>query len=642
MTDAIFMGQTNTINHESPGKFQEARFEKIHNLSYSSATESSKLVANEIAHLIKTTVDRKFVLGLATGSSPIDVYKELVWLHQNENLSFKNVVTFNLDEYYPISPKEAQSYHHFMRVHLFDHIDIPKDQINIPKGNLTPDEIRDYCKMYENKIASLGGLDYQLLGIGRTAHIGFNEPGSHRNSVTRLVTLDPLTLNDAAKDFNGVEKVPKKAITMGINTIMNAKRIVLLAWGSHKASVVAKTIEGPISEVAPASFLQEHPNVTFILDKEASSDLTRINTPWLVLDCEWTEVLTKKAVFWLCKRVSKSILKLTPRDYSENGLSGLINTYGSVYDLNIWMFNQVQKTITGWPGGKPKFSDENRPERANPSSKRSLIFSPHPVDDIISMGGTISRLIEQGHQVHIAYQTSGSRGVSNEHALRYIEVYLQIEPDQLNFQQLKNEILNTKEGHIDSVALRELKGFIRVSESLESARLLNLPKENVHFLNLPFYENGITKKNNPNKKDLEIISSLIQKIKPHQIFAAGNLGDPHSTQRLCWEILLSSINELQSEPFMKDCWVWMYKGGLEHWDLQDIDMAVPMSPSQVNHKISLIHKHQSQIDQLLVLEEDNNSILLRTSDLNRSIAKEYNFLGMSEYEAIETFKRFYF
>lgn len=632
----------NVLKYDSPGKFQETRFEKIHNLSFTTAIEASKLVANEIAHLIQTTTDRKFVLGLATGSSPVGVYKELVRLHQNEGLSFKNVVSFNLDEYFLISPKDVQSYHHFMHLHLFDHIDIPKDQVNIPRGNLSSDEIVEYCKSYENKIASLGGLDYQLLGIGRTAHIGFNEPGSHRNSVTRLVTLDPVTLSDAAKDFNGIDRVPKKAITMGIDTIMNAKRIVLLAWGDHKAAVVARTIEGSISEVVPATFLQEHSNVTFVLDKEASFDLTRVNTPWLVIECDWTEELTKKAIIWLCRKVKKSILKLTQRDYTENGLSGLVNNQRSVYDLNIWMFNQIQKTITGWPGGKPNFPDDNRPERASPSSKRSLIFSPHPVDDLISMGGTINRLVEQGHQVHLAYQTSGSMGVSDNHALRYIEVYLQIDSNQLPLKELKNEILNKKEGDLDSISLRGLKAAIRKSESLESARLLNLPLENVHFLNLPFYETASSKKNNPTETDQKIISELIKEIQPHQIFAAGDLADLHSTQRICWEILLTSIKGLKSESFMNDCWVWLFKGGLNNWDLENIDMAVPMSPSQINHKTSLIHLHHSQLDQFLFSEEDDNDFWSRTADLNRMTAKEFNFLGMSEYEGIEVFKRFYF
>ena len=632
----------NELQYDSPGKFQETRFEKIHNLSYYSATEASKLVAKEIAHLIKASTDRKFILGLATGSSPIGVYKELVWLHQNEGLSFKNVISFNLDEYFLISPKEVQSYHHFMNIHLFDHIDIPKDQINIPRGNLSSEEIREYCKSYEHKIASLGGLDYQLLGIGRTAHIGFNEPGSHRNSVTRLVSLDPVTLSDAAKDFNGIDRVPKKAITMGIATIMNAKRIVLLAWGNHKASVVARTIEGSITEVAPATFLQEHPNVTFVLDKEAGFDLTRINTPWLVIDCDWSEELTKKAIIWLSKKVNKSILKLTQRDYTENGLSGLINNHVSVYDLNIWMFNQIQKTITGWPGGKPNFSDDNRPERASPSSKRSLIFSPHPADDLISMGGTIYRLVEQGHQVYIAYQTSGSKGVSDDHALRYIEVYLQIDSNQLHLKELKDEILNKKEGVPDSTSLMSLKASIRRSESLESARLLNLSSDNIHFLNLPFYETATSKKNNSTKEDQKIISELIKEIHPHQMFAAGDLADPHSTQRICWDILSASIKELKSESFLSACWIWLFRGGFNNWDLQNIDMAVPMSPSQINHKTSLIHLHHSQLDQLLFLEEDDIGFWSRTANLNRLIAKEFNFLGMSEYEGIEVFKRFYF
>ena len=411
------------LKYVPPGKYQETRFEKIHNVTAISEVEGARWVAEEIATHIRSCIDRPYILGLATGSSPIRVYQYLVQMHQEEGLSFKNVITFNLDEYYGINSDDIQSYHHFMHEHLFDHIDIDPSNINIPKGELDSSSIRTYCQGYDEKIASLGGLDFQLLGIGRTGHIGFNEPGSHRNSATRLITLDPVTRADAAKDFNGMDKVPTKAITMGIDTIMNAKRIVLLAWGQHKAPIVSRTIEGKMTEVVPATFLQEHNNITCLLDHESSASLTRFNSPWLVKDCDWTDSLKKKAIIWLCGKVKKSILKLTQRDYNENGLSELLATTGQAYDLNIWMFNQLQKTITGWPGGKPNFSDENRPERAEPAKKTCLIFSPHPDDDVISMGATFARLIDQGHEVHVAYQTSGNIAVSDEDALRFLEVY---------------------------------------------------------------------------------------------------------------------------------------------------------------------------------------------------------------------------
>lgn len=635
------MGSEN-IFYDAPGKFQNTRFERIHNVTFASAAEASKLVAEEIATGIRSCINKPYILGLATGSSPIGVYKELVSLHKKEGLSFKNVITFNLDEYFPIQRDDLLSYNHFMSYHLFDHIDIPKENINIPEGDISSKDIYSYCNEYEKKINDLGGLDFQLLGIGRTGHIGFNEPGANKNSVTRVVSLDFITKEDAAGDFNGIDNVPDKAITMGVYSIMRAKRIVLLAWGHKKSKKVAKSIEGPISSMVPASFLQAHNNTSIILDEEASSELTRYKTPWLVTDCKWTDSLRKKAIAWLCNKLQKPILKLTQRDYKENGLSDLLETKGSGYELNIWMFNQLQRSITGWPGGKPNHSDENRPERAVPAKKRVLIFSPHPDDDVISMGGTLARLIDQNHEVYVAYQTSGNIAVSDEDARRYVDVSIATSGDSKKMNNLKLELANKKEGTIDSNELNKLKGDIRKSECIAATRVLNLDENNLHFLNLPFYQTRKVEKKDPSQKDINIIKGLIEELKPHQIFAAGDLADPHGTHKICLDILFESISELKSKLFMKDCWLWLYRGAWQEWDIHEIDMAVPMSPEQVVQKRNSILSHQSQKDKVMYQGQDKREFWLRAEERNRNTAVRFNKLGLTEYQAIEAFKRYKF
>ena len=635
------MGSEN-IFYDAPGKFQNTRFERIHNVTFASAAEASKLVAEEIATGIRSCINKPYILGLATGSSPIGVYKELVSLHKKEGLSFKNVITFNLDEYFPIQRDDLLSYNHFMSYHLFDHIDIPKENINVPEGDISSKDIYSYCNEYEKKINDLGGLDFQLLGIGRTGHIGFNEPGANKNSVTRVVSLDFITKEDAAGDFNGIDNVPDKAITMGVYSIMRAKRIVLLAWGHKKSKKVAKSIEGPISSMVPASFLQAHNNTSIILDEEASSELTRYKTPWLVTDCKWTDSLRKKAIAWLCNKLQKPILKLTQRDYKENGLSDLLETKGSGYELNIWMFNQLQRSITGWPGGKPNHSDENRPERAVPAKKRVLIFSPHPDDDVISMGGTLARLIDQNHEVYVAYQTSGNIAVSDEDARRYVDVSIATSGDSKKINNLKLELANKKEGTIDSNELNKLKGDIRKSECLAATRVLNLDENNLHFLNLPFYQTRKVEKKDPSQKDINIIKGLIEELKPHQIFAAGDLADPHGTHKICLDILFESISELKSKLFMKDCWLWLYRGAWQEWDIHEIDMAVPMSPEQVVQKRNSILSHQSQKDKVMYQGQDKREFWLRAEERNRNTAVRFNKLGLTEYQAIEAFKRYKF
>ena len=636
--------QKNTI-HQSIGKYEDTRYEKIHNITYNSSQVASVLVAQEIAQLIKEKQQEETfcVLGLATGSSPIKVYEELVRMHKKEGLSFYNVITFNLDEYYGMDKNNIQSYFYFMHEHLFNHIDIHPENINIPDGNIAPDKLQQYCIDYEIKIKKLGGLDFQLLGIGRTGHIGFNEPGSHLNSETRLITLDHITRVDAASSFFGIENVPRKAITMGIGTVKNAKRIVLLAWGVNKSNIIKKTIEGTISSNVPASYLQDHNNTTFILDQEAAANLTRIKTPWLVTSCDWDIKLKLKAVVWLSNLLKKPILKLTDKDYNNNGMSELLMQEGTAYDLNIKMFNKLQNTITGWPGGKPNADDTKRPERAEPSKKRVLILSPHPDDDVISMGGTFDRLIKQGHEVHIAYQTSGNIAVSDEEALKFAEVSMEINVDSKKVKDIIKFIKNKKRNEsIDSLEVRHLKGTIRKRESLAATRYLGLLDENVHFLNLPFYETGTIKKGNLKEEDIAIITSLIERIKPHQIYAAGDLADPHGTHKVCLDALFKALEVLKKEKYMNECWVWLYRGAWHEWELYEIEMAVPLSPDQILRKRHAIFYHQSQKDGVMFQGDDTREFWVRVEDRNRLTAKKYKHFGLADYAAIEAFKRYYF
>jgi len=632
------------LKYSPAGQFEETRFEKIHNVIVENSNYGSILAAQEIATLIrkKEKDNNPCVLGLATGSSPLVVYEELIRMHKEEGLSFANVITFNLDEYYPMDKKNIQSYHYFMHENLFNHIDILPENINIPDGTISDNAIYQYCIDYENKIESAGGLDFQLLGIGRTGHIGFNEPGSHFNSGTRSITLDYITRVDASTSFLGIDNVPRKAITMGIGTIRKAKRIVLLAWGSNKARVIKKTIEGEISSDVPATYLQTHDNTTFVLDTEASSEITRVKTPWLVTSCSWEDDLKRRAVVWLSELLNKSILKLTDKDYNNNGMSGLLVEEGTAYDLNIKMFNHLQHTITGWPGGKPNADDTKRPERAKPARKRVIIFSPHPDDDVISMGGTFDRLVEQGHDVHIAYQTSGNIAVSDEEALKYAEVSNKINGGSAEIRKIIKSIQAKEKNSVDTKEVRKLKGLIRRSECFAATRYLDLPDSNVHFLDLPFYETGTIIKNKLSNEDVDIMCSLIENIKPHQIYSAGDLADPHGTHRVCLDALFIALEKLKPNKFMDDCFVWLYRGAWHEWETYEIDMAVPMSPDQVLKKRHAIFYHQSQKDGVMFQGDDSREFWVRVEDRNKLTAQKYNDLGLADYAAIEAFKRYYY
>ncbi len=641
-----------SIEYKKAGSEEETRFEKIQTVMFEGSQQGSKAVAAEIAALIneKASQGQICVLGLATGSSPVKVYDELVRLHKEEGLSFANVVTFNLDEYYPMEPMAVQSYVRYMHEYLFNHIDILPENIHIPDGTLPMEQVAAFCRAYEDKIESLGGIDLQVLGIGRTGHIGFNEPGSHINSKTRLITLDTITRIDAASDFFAEQNVPRKAVTMGVGSIMKARRVILMAWGEGKASIIRKTVEGEISDHVPATYLQHHPQVTFVIDGAAGAELTRVKTPWLVGPCQWDAALTRKAVIWLCQKLNKPILKLTDRDYNDNGMSDLVAEAGPAYDINIRIFNKLQRTITGWPGGKPNADDTHRPERAKPEKKRCVIFSPHPDDDVISMGGTFIRLVDQGHDVHVAYQTSGNIAVHDEDVVRFAD-FVRDYSDAFGFKKevaaelyarISQQLSNKKPGEVDSPDVRHIKGIIRRGEAKAGCRYVGIGDEKAIFLDMPFYETGLVKKKPISQEDIQIIVDLLQDIRPHQIYAAGDLSDPHGTHRVCLDAIFKALERVKNENWAKDCWVWLYRGAWQEWDVNDIDMAVPISPEELLRKRRAIFKHQSQKDRPLFPGSDAREFWQRAEERNRGTATVYDRLGLAEYEAMEAFKRYEF
>lgn len=620
---------------------------------YETQEEGAKIVAMEIASLIreKAAEGQNCVLGLATGSSPIGVYKELVRMHKEEGLSFANVITFNLDEYFPMEKSSVNSYNYYMNEMLFKHVDINPENIHVPDGSIQRDRIKEYCNKYEQMIDAVGGLDLQILGIGRTGHIGFNEPGSHMNSYTRIIALDDITMNDAAEDFGSLANVPKGAITMGVGSIFKARRILLMAWGNNKAEIIQKAVEGRISEDVPASFLQRHENVKFVVDIFAAGELTRVKTPWKVGSCDWTPNLIRRAVIDLCIKTNKSILKLTDKDYSDYGLGELLVLYKSAYDVNIRVFNALQHTITGWPGGKPNTDDTYRPERKEPAQKRVIVFSPHPDDDVISMGGTLKRLVDQKHDVHVSYQVSGNIAVADYEVLRYLSFFKRFFEEQYkgdeivieNYNRLKEFLKKeNKDDEVDLPEILKAKGLLRQEEAKSACRYVGIPKEKLHFLNLPFYETGKVKKNPISQVDVDIIKELLREVKPHQIYAAGDLMDPHGTHKVCLEALFLALDQIKEDgdEWLKDCWVWMYRGAWQEWPIDEIEMAVPLSPEELRQKRNAILRHQSQMEAAPFMGGDSRLFWQRAEDRNKDTAVLYNKLGMAEYEAIEAFVRY--
>lgn len=629
-----------------------AQHENIDCRVFKTSREIACYVANEIASLIRSRASEQAncVLGLATGSTPVGVYEELVRMHRAEGLSFQNVITFNLDEYFPVQPNELQSYVRFMREHLFDHIDISPENVNIPDGTLDVDAVDKYCADYEQKITDAGGIDVQLLGIGRTGHIGFNEPGSGGSSKTRLITLDRVTRIDAASDFFGIEHVPRRAITMGVGTILEAKRIFLLAFGEHKAPIVARTVEGDVSPQIPATYLQGHPGVQILVDEPASENLTRAVSPWLCGLVDWDKDKVRKATIWLARKLDKAILKLTEEDFNENGLQDMLAAEGPAYDINVSVFRSMQRTITGWPGGKPakeKQLDDLPLQHDDIFPKRALIFSPHPDDDVISMGGTLIRLADQGHEVHVAYQTSGNIAVFDEDAIRFTEFvdeFCQIFGiDSAKITELESHVdeflRNKKAGQVDSREVQTIKGLIRRGEARCAARLCGVPNERLHFMEMPFYETGRVKKLPLGEADIKITVDMLRSIKPHLIYAAGDLSDPHGTHRTCLSAVIKAYNECQSDDWSSDCEFWLYRGAWQEWDPSEIEMAVPLSPQEVERKRVAIFKHESQKDRALFPGPDNREFWKRAQDRNSETAALYDRLGLAEYEAIEGFVR---
>ncbi|REJ69109.1 MAG: glucosamine-6-phosphate deaminase [Planctomycetota bacterium] len=626
--------------------------EKIHCRIFPHSRELSRAVAADIAELVRERAQagRHAVLGLATGSTPVGIYEELIRLHREENLSLANVVTFNLDEYYPMQPHELQSYVRFMREYLFDHVDIPDENIHIPDGTIAEDQVHDYCRQYEEEIVQAGGIDIQILGIGRTGHIGFNEPGSGRNSRTRLITLDRVTRLDAASDFFGEENVPRRAITMGVGTILDARKVFLLALGEHKAPIVAEAVEGEIRSAVAASFLQEHPHGRVLLDEAAAESLTRRRCPWQLGPVEWDDAKIRKATIWLARHLDKPILKLTEEDYNEEGLQDLLADHGPAYDINLAVFRHLHATITGWPGGKPEAAKQPG-DRPGPFDhifpKRILIFSPHPDDDVISMGGTLIRLVDQGHEVHVAYQTSGNIAVFDDDAIRFAEFVAQfnrafgVDPERTGELESHVEefLTNKKAGQVDSEVVQQIKSMIRRGEARAATRCCGVPGERLHFLDMPFYETGRVRKRPLSEQDIQMIVDLVEEIRPHQIYAAGDLSDPHGTHRTCLSAILHACDRIKEADWYQECEVYLYRGAWHEWDPDELDIAVPLSPKEAMRKRTAIFKHESQKDRALFPGPDKREFWERAADRNRETAELYDALGLAEYEAIESFVR---
>ena len=627
-------------------------FERIPVKIFENAKQGSVYAAQKIATIIKQkqAENKPCILGMATGSTPISLYAELVRMHNEEGLSFANVVTFNLDEYYPLEKEALQSYWSFMHRHLFKHIDINPSNIYIPNGELPKDEIKAACIAYENKIEELGGIDLQILGIGKNGHIGFNEPGSSIHSKTRLVSLDNSTRVANSFEFQNISQVPRLAITMGISTILKAKKIILMGWGL-KAHIIAKSVEGDVTEQIPASILQQHGDCEFVIDEIASTELTRVKSPWLTGDCDWTNKMIKRAVVHTALKINKPILHLTANDYIENGLGDLLVEKGEASEVNLQVYYMLRDSITGWPGGK-NAALPNPPERMLPNPKRSVIFSPHPDDDIISMGGTFMRLHDQGHEVHVAYQTSGNIAVTDEFVTRFLDFAVGFE-EQFGIdntqsknilQEAKTFLLGKKKNQIDTADIRSIKGLIRRCEARATCRYVGLTDDRCHFQNLPFYETGTIQKNPMGEEDVLLTMELLRKLKPHQIFCAGDLADPHGTHKVCLDVVFESMKRLKAagDEWVKDCWVWLYKGAWQEWDIAEIEMAIPMSPDQVMKKRFGIFIHQSQKDMVPFQGSDAREFWQRAEDRNSNTANLYANLGLTKYAAMEAFVRWHY
>ena len=631
------------------------RFEKVPTDIFPTIEEGAIDIANHLETDIKKREQegRKYVMGVGSGSSLTPIFHELIKRHQAGKLSFKNVVVFNAYEYFPLSEENVNRGINQLKERFLNHIDIEVENIFTPDGTIAQNDVQEHCRQYEQHIKELGGLDVILLGIGRMGNIATNEPGSSITSASRLILIDETSREEMKMSFGSQESVPPCSITMGVSTILSARKIFLTAWGEEKAEIIKKTVEGKVSDAIPASFLQTHNDAHVVIDLSAAAKLTRIQHPWLVASCKWTDKLVRSALVWLCQITGKPLLKLTNKDYNENGLSELLALYGSAYNANIKIFNDLQHTITGWPGGKPDADDTYRPERANPFPKRVIVFSPHPDDDVISMGGTLRRLVQQGHDVHVAYETSGNIAVGDEEVVRFmhfINGFNQLfanEQDEViksKYKEIKEFLKNKKEGDIDSQDIRTIKGLIRRGEARTASTFNQIPLDHVHFLDLPFYESGKIEKLPMGEADVNIVRELITKVKPHQIYVAGDLADPHGTHRKCTDAVLAAI-DLEKEAkaeWLKDCRVWMYRGAWAEWEIENIEMCVPISPEELRAKRNSILKHQSQMESAPFLGNDERLFWQRSEDRNRGTAKLYDDLGLACYEAMEAFVEYKF
>ena len=630
--------------------------EKIPVKIFSNSQEGSVYVATQIANLIKEkeAEGKKCVIGLATGSSPKGLYAELVKMHKEEGLSFKNVITFNLDQYYPMEKNALQSYHYFMRKNLFEQTDIDPQNYHLPDGMVAKDKVKEHCYNYEKQIQDAGGLDLQILGIGINGHIGFNEPGSGIYTKTRLTTLDNSTRLANSYEFGNMSEVPRMAVTMGISTILKSKKIILMAWGGGKAPVIQQSVENDDTEEVPASLLQNHDDCTFVIDEAAAAELTRFKSPWLTGECDWTDIMIKKAVVYLALKLHKPVLSLTNNDYNDNGLSDLLVEKGDAYEINLQVFYMLRDSITGWPGGKQTAQREKHPERSEPYPKRVILFSPHPDDDIISMGGTFMRLQDQGHQIHVAYQTSGNIAVTDEFVTRFIDFAVGFEKmfdiDETKSKQILENATtflgNKKTSEKDTAEIRAIKGLIRRCEAKATCKYVGLTDQQIHFQNLPFYETGTIEKNPMGEADVQITIDLLNEIEPHQLFCAGDFADPHGTHKVCFDVVIEALKRIRENAgffhWVNDCWLWLYKGAWQEWDITDIEMAIPMSPDQVVKKRNGIFIHQSQKDSVPFQGSDDREFWQRAEERNASTAKLYAQLGLTQFAAMEAFVRWHF
>lgn len=624
------------------------RLEKIPTNIFETSEEGVMQIANEIVAKIQDRQrEGKFcTIAIGTGASLRPLFTELIRKHKDEGVSFRNVVFFNLYEYYPLTEGAGSSFNHLNKLFL-SQIDIDRQNIFTMDGSIPQEAIIEHCRLYEQRIQTFGGLDIVIMGIGREGNIGMNEPGSHASSTTRLILIDATSRSEAAHNI-GVDNLPPCSITMGINTIMGARKVYMLAWGEDKADIIRSAVEDKVSDTLPASYLQLHTNTSICVDLAAAAHLTRIQRPWLVTSCEWNDKLVRSAIVWLCTTLNKPILKLTNKDYNENGLSELLALYGSAYNANIKVFNDLQHTITGWPGGKPNADDTYRPERAKPFPKRVVVFSPHPDDDVISMGGTLRRLVQQGHEVHVAYETSGNIAVGDEEVVRFMhfingfnQLFENSEDKVISdkYAEIKQFFSTKKEGDMDTRDILTIKGLIRRGEARTACTFNHIPLSRCHFLDLPFYETGKIEKNPISEADVEIVLNLLREVKPHQIYVAGDLADPHGTHRVCTDAVFAAIDEEKNAgaEWLKDCRIWMYRGAWAEWEIENIEMAVPLSPEELRAKRNSILKHQSQMESAPFLGNDERLFWQRSEDRNRGTASLYDQLGLACYEAMEAF-----